>query len=114
LFPDDAIDANDGAPLEAIQNPRHTAAMVLVGWYLMVPPVVCEKGKCNAELNAPFSQWHRSKKSAGSESDCEEARPKVRAAVDKAIKDVSARPEYDKALAAGLCVSSDDPRLKEK
>src|SRR5271155_5503786 len=64
-------------------NLRHAAALALVGWYLMVPPVVCEKGKCTAELNAPFSQWHRSRKSAGSESNCEEARPKVRAAVDK-------------------------------
>jgi len=71
-------------------NLRHAAALALVGWYLMVPPVVCEKGKCTAELNAPFSQWHRSRKSAGSESNCEEARPKVRAAVDKAITDVSA------------------------
>jgi hypothetical protein len=91
---------------------RHAAALALVGWYLMIPPVVCEKRKCNAELNAPFSQWRRSKKSLGSESDCEEARPRVRAAVDTAVKDVSARLEYDKALASGLCVSSDDPRLK--
>jgi hypothetical protein len=100
--------------MKSKMNLRHAAALALVGWYLMVPPVVCEKGKCTAELNAPFSQWHRSRKSAGSESNCEEARPRVRAAVDKAIKDVSARPEFDKALTAGLCVSSDDPRLKEK
>jgi hypothetical protein len=93
---------------------RHAVSLALVGWYLMVPPVVCEKGKCSAELNASFQQWHRSRKSAGSESDCEEARPKVRAAVDKAVKDVSARSEFDKALTAGLCVSGDDPRLKEK
>jgi hypothetical protein len=91
---------------------HHAATLALVGWYLMIPPVVCEKGKCNTELNAPFSQWRRSKKSVGSESDCEEARPRVRAAVDTAIKNVSTRPEYDKALASGLCVSSDDPRLK--
>jgi hypothetical protein len=90
---------------------RHAATLALVDSYLMMPPVVCEKGKCTAELNAPFSQWHRSKRSAGSESDCEKARPKVRAAVDQAVTDVSARPEYDKALAAALCVSSDDPRL---
>jgi hypothetical protein len=102
-------------------KPRHAAALALVGWYLTVPPVVCEKGRCTTQLDAPFSQWHRSKKSVDSESACEQARPKVRAAVDKAIQDVSARPEYDKALAAaeydkalaaGLCVSSDDPRLK--
>jgi hypothetical protein len=91
---------------------RHAAALALVGWYLMVPPVVCEKGKCTTQLDAPFSQWHRSKRSADSESACEQARPKVRAAVDKAIENVSARAEFDKALASGLCISSDDPRLK--
>jgi hypothetical protein len=93
---------------------RHAAALALVGWYLMVPPVVCDQNKCIAEPKAPFSQWHRSRRSVGSERECEQRRPNVRNAVDKAVTDLDNRVEYDKALAAGLCVSADDPRLTGK
>ena len=37
-------------------KPRHAAALALVGWYLMVPPLF----KKGIDLNAPPSQWeHR-------------------------------------------------------
>jgi hypothetical protein len=36
-------------------KPRHAAALVLVSWYLMVPPLVDEPYKVNTE--APLASW---------------------------------------------------------
>ena len=41
-------------------NPRHAAALALVGWYLMVPPLErLPNGPEVFDLNAPLSQWYR-------------------------------------------------------
>ena len=37
-------------------NVRHAAALALVPWYLMVPPVG-KIGRLNLNVNAPFSLW---------------------------------------------------------
>jgi hypothetical protein len=39
-------------------KPRHAAALALVGWYLMLPPVVGGKHHWHLDLSAPLSQWH--------------------------------------------------------
>ena len=36
-------------------NPRHAAALALVGWYLMVPPA--ERGGKQLDYHAPLSTW---------------------------------------------------------
>ena len=39
-------------------NPRHAAAVALVGWYLMVPPIVRPSGReGTTDTNAPLSKW---------------------------------------------------------
>jgi hypothetical protein len=71
-------------------------AIVLTGWYLMLPPpkfppVKTASGGYEVNANAPLSQWHTFK-TLGSESDC------------KALLRTKA-PYY-------RCVASDDPALK--
>jgi hypothetical protein len=89
-------------------NARHAAALTLVGWYLMMPPKIAG----HYRLNAPLSQWtHVS--SYDSADDCEnlvttgkliwESNPKA-----------MADAEQTKAMAETQCVSTDDPRLKDK
>jgi hypothetical protein len=43
-------------------KPRHTAALALVGWYLMIPPVIDLKHKrrYEADTDAPLSKWKQS------------------------------------------------------
>jgi hypothetical protein len=81
-------------------NPRHAAARALVGWYLMT-----------AQPYAPLSQW-RIVGTYDHASDCQHrlltlsGSPKPWSPSSRAI---------NKANAPRLaCVSTDDPRLKEK
>jgi len=39
---------------------RHVAALALLGWYLMVPPIeLSPSGERVFNFNAPLSQWYR-------------------------------------------------------
>jgi hypothetical protein len=39
---------------------RHTVALAIVGWYLMVPPIeLSPSGRRAFNLDAPLSQWYR-------------------------------------------------------
>jgi hypothetical protein len=38
-------------------KPRHAAALALVGWYLMLPPVVRVNGQWTPLKQAPLAQW---------------------------------------------------------
>jgi hypothetical protein len=105
-------------------NPRHAAALALVGWYLMVPPVTPEGlTDPNATLvngKAPISQWiiFRAYDSA---DQCQQERRSGQLALVDAIR---ANPELliDRAQfglkamdllkrGASQCIASDDPRL---
>jgi hypothetical protein len=112
----------------------HTAALALVGWYLMLPPVE-GMGRLNINLDAPFSSW-RTYKSLASEKLCDGERDALLERADKLMRDpdnkryfdlvtgnVTPMPRHDndadvlnaRGLFAALhvkCVSSDDPRLK--
>ncbi len=92
---------------------RHAAAFALAGWYLITPPVLCDRGRCTVESETPTWQWHRSQAMADAYS-CEDFRITVGDAIGDEMKDREVRDTYSKALAAGLCVSESDPRLKEK
>ena len=93
-------------------NLRHAAALALVGWYLMTPPLYKE----GANWNAPLSDWSISK-SFDSAADCEQARQQL---VDQGFKFNNAKTATIDQRQAGAvfmganCVASDDPRLKEK
>jgi len=92
------------------------AALALVGWYLIVPPVrVDSKGSPEEqsdrsgfvyETDAPLSKWFN-EGNFDSAAACDQAlsqfRHTPRATAADQIQELAAR-----------CIASDDPRLKEK
>ena len=95
-------------------NLRHAAALALVGWYLMIPPIIEKAGGYEADFNAPISRW-----SVNSPFD---AASECRAVNGQLVLEQKQR--LDKApihsldwavaqrLVTSQCISSDDPRLK--
>jgi hypothetical protein len=89
---------------------RHAAALALVGWYLMVPPLDRQR---RSLTNAPLTRWSRVR-TLDSEHACKE----WLAALLKSFKGHSFE-NFEQAVQAdsvfhGRCIASDDPRLKEK
>ncbi len=103
---------------------RHAAALALVGWYLMMPPVYqngkeverdIDIGGGHLDETAPLSKW-AIVGSFDSAAECEKnllagrdlsvmPEPNLKSQASQAIK---RRWEF------AACIASDDPRLKEK
>jgi hypothetical protein len=93
--------------------PRHAAALPLVVWYLMVPPLTPGGGPHDILLHAPLSKWE-----VGEEHDTKaECKDSLRESIKNMDRDANACEigscsvmvvEY----AHGHCMASDDPRLK--
>lgn len=86
---------------------RHTAALALVGWYLMVPPLSADK---QIDLDAPVPQWEI-EESYDSAQECREAK------LWHVEHPGSAAPGYgalNQRNGYAQCIATDDPRLKEK
>jgi hypothetical protein len=96
---------------------RPAAALVLIGWYFMIPPSI--------DNQAPLSQWEVTS-SYDSASACEDAvrksRNQAQAEYDHPSKPpndwnhpTKDWPDYSRWLAqrflAARCISTDDPRL---
>jgi hypothetical protein len=94
---------------------RHAAALALVGWYLMLPPVTSGH-RVNAE--APLSQWERSSGTYDVVGECQGAIAKlrhVRTPLRLMVDDKIHTPEVlARQFASATCIASDDPRLKRK
>ena len=98
-------------------RPRHTAALVLVGWYLMVPPWKSGHGPDSdaplSDAGAPLSKW-TVVSSHDSARDCETKRMDLldsfRKTAEAYPSDRTFRALYDHA-ALDICVATDDPRL---
>jgi uncharacterized protein YfaP (DUF2135 family) len=92
---------------------RHAAALVLVGWYLMVPPPV-PHSSVPVDLDAPLSKW-RFFSTHDSAAQCEQG---LVAFYKLAKTELAANPadERDRIqfyqLENSQCIASDDPRLK--
>jgi hypothetical protein len=102
-------------------NLRHAAALALVGWYLMTPPLVkCSQGpqdvcpniacvSCLADSQAPLREWKRVPDTQEFEykTDCQ------RAISDECHSEVDADgASYLKGNLCGAdCIAADDPRL---
>jgi hypothetical protein len=125
-------------------NPRHAAALALVGWYLMVP-FPDAPGK-PPNFHAPLSQWNqmgafdtaaacdkeresRRKLAAGALEQVKREiiedflrRNKAAQTSNQPLSEVPPKVHDDEvtasteavAVAASRCIASDDPRLKEK
>ena len=93
----------------------HAAALALVGWYLMVPPV--RPGTDLSDLSpqpAPLSQWD-TQAAFDTAEECRNFQ-------DYSLKHIPKHiPKHDVVNDAeryttvfGKCIASDDPRLKAK
>jgi hypothetical protein len=112
-------------------KPRHAAALVLVGWYLMVPPLIHVPKADNPafrwtlggwryggvpETTQPyFAEW-RIVGTYDTAGECQDARSRL---VLTAPQDLMDDPKDHAALLASVaklaeCIATDDPRLKEK
>jgi hypothetical protein len=99
-------------------KPRHAAALVLVGWYLMVPPTSYEDREPRVLSDAPLSAW-KVLGTYDSVAECQRARM---AGTQKAKTVTQLHPGWSgsyqaafvKSWLEALCMPTDDPRLKEK
>jgi hypothetical protein len=97
---------------------RHAAALALVGWYLMMPPVG-ENGK--NDTGAPLNRSHH-RHTFDSAHDCEKALAAARLSEALGIASLSQREGLSEQDALGLgrfsrdwqCIATDDPRFKGK
>jgi hypothetical protein len=101
-------------------NLRHAAALALVGWYLLMPPVVDEGDTAKVDHSVPLSQWYRGDRVYETQSACEETNARFRA-IGESHKNwigpsgsVAAANHRYVLMTNQRCIATDDPRLKEK
>jgi hypothetical protein len=103
-------------------NLRDAAALALVGWYLMLPPLA-SSGLCDSEQ--PLSKWkqhYQYEKLSECEDYVEGLRSHKWIAFQLSDDNIKRVPEPDRSGLSrekhcgdfAMCVASDDPRLKEK
>jgi hypothetical protein len=94
-------------------NSRHAAALALVGWYLMVPPLTPGGGPHEVLFHAPLSKWEVGE-DIDTKAECEDSLREHINNMDRDANDCAVGTcavmvvEY----AHGRCMASDDPRLK--
>lgn len=85
-------------------NRRCAAALALLVWYLLLPPL---RHDGTVNMSAPLSKWKRLGNYDTSD-DCETALSDIRS------RWVGHEPNFPAKTDEARCISSDDPRLKEK
>ena len=89
--------------------PRHAAVLALVGWYLMLPPFSAKDVLYNTAVALGARRELRTL------AECEEGKQTaVREFAAFLDADTVPKSSKMKALHAGKCIATDDPRLKEK
>ncbi len=98
---------------------RHAAALALVGWYLLMPPIVMEGEKAKVDGSVPLSQWHHVRVYE-TQSACEEENAKLRAIAESHKNwigpsgSVAAANDRYVLLTNQRCIATNDQRLKSK
>lgn len=101
----------------------HAAALALVGWFLMVPPHVDEKG--HLDTGVPLARWEQMG-NYNSADECNADREslmkrdqreynlslKSNPPQSTLLKDAAHKAALNSS--AALCIGADDPRLKAK
>jgi hypothetical protein len=101
-------------------KPRHAAALALVGWYMLGPPIGADN---LLKLNSPLSAWEQ----LGTYDTVRECQEWLTALQKHPFSDAVVRgiqrdshyttlnpQQYKVRLYASSCVEADDPRLKKK
>jgi hypothetical protein len=105
-------------------NLRHAAALALVGWYLMIPPIA-SNGRVDSNVSlrkwwkfeifdSAQECWATLSGMQGSPVTDAQWEASRRAALELRHTPTLNRAELKKRLSELLCVQDDDPRLKEK
>ncbi len=92
-------------------NLHHAAALALVGWYLMTPQI---SGDYRVLNDSPLAEYHE-EAAYDSAAECETAKRRLLDFAKKTLNDPKTDKLWEakaKSLFDGVCVSSDDPRLK--
>jgi hypothetical protein len=102
---------------------RHAAALAIVAWYLMIPPIGIDN---KVDVRAPLSQWRKGVK-FDLEKECDDSLKDAiqnpmtpdeykaaAAATRKARMHPLSKSEMTKRTEESKCVAEDDPRLKKK
>ena len=84
-------------------NVRQAAALALLGWYLMAPPI---NERIGLDLGAPLSQWQ----ALASFDTAAECKASLKAKNRLAL--VLGNSRVTETMANSVCIASDDPRLK--
>jgi hypothetical protein len=97
-------------------KPCHAAALALVGWYLMVPPLVNAPYKVDTE--APLTSW-KAYQTFDTAEECNKSLLSIKAKYQHtATAPIGSIKKGTRAFALQIvfahCVSSDDPRLRAK
>jgi hypothetical protein len=97
-------------------RPSHAAALALVSWYLMVPPLVNAPYKVDTE--APLASW-KTNQTFDTAEECNQYLSSVRGKHENtASAPLGSIKKGTRAFALQMtfaqCVSSDDPGLKAK
>jgi hypothetical protein len=91
------------------------AGLLLVGWYLLLPPVA--PGTQQLDKDAPLSHW-KVKRTYATKRTCEGARDRLRRQGENgSATKIKAGKKYDPDLSCVICNAqcvSKDPRLQEK
>jgi hypothetical protein len=98
----------------ATMKSGHTAALLLVGWIMMIPPLVNAPYKIN--MQAPLSSWQRYK-TFDTSDECDQAVSAAKAKYNPtATAELGTIKKGSRAFALQMtfaqCVSSDSPDLK--
>jgi hypothetical protein len=89
---------------------RHAVALVLVDWYLMVPPT--EDGN-HIDPFVPLPKWVVLR-AFDTATACDEAQDQLRDRISHLNLQIPGAPVASEAAEFSQCIDSYDPRLKEK
>lgn len=88
---------------------HRAAAITLIGWYLMIPPL----DKSNQpDFSVPLSSYMQAS-AYDTAAECESAKSNALENVSRSIKRKEKVDGLSVSMAAGLCVEADDPRLNQ-
>ncbi len=102
---------------------HHAAALALMGWLLLMPPVFSPMGEHHRsfnDLSAPLNKWDVLAK-FGSQDQCEEEKQRLRTEAPARLNFAHEHPDRDpngnilavsEAWQLADCIADDDPRLK--